>query len=274
MHTHSQYSVKFDLLRCCVLVPTYNNAATLERVLLGVMQFTSQIIVINDGSTDATAEILKRFPQLWVLDLSRNQGKGNALRQGFRKAEELGFDYAISIDSDGQHYPEDLPVFLGALEQRKEQDLPLLVVGSRKMDGPGVPEKSSFGNRLSSLWYWVQTGIRLQDTQCGYRLYPIRLVNSLQLFTSRFELEIEVLVKAALNGARVINLPVRVLYDPAERVTHFRPFTDVVRIVLLNMYLVFYALRIKVSKPIIKRNPPEVSPSSRTKSPRHQVPLE
>ena len=67
MHTHSQYSVKFDLLRCCVLVPTYNNAATLERVLLGVMQFTSQIIVINDGSTDATAEILKRFPQLWGM---------------------------------------------------------------------------------------------------------------------------------------------------------------------------------------------------------------
>lgn len=274
MHTHSQYSVKFDLLRCCVLVPTYNNAATLERVLLGVMQFTSQIIVINDGSTDATAEILKRFPQLWVLDLPRNQGKGNALRQGFRKAEELGFNYAISIDSDGQHYPEDLPVFLEALEQRKEQDLPLLVVGSRKMDGPGVPEKSSFGNRLSSLWYWVQTGIRLQDTQCGYRLYPIRLVNSLQLFTSRFELEIEVLVKAALNGARVINLPVRVLYDPAERVTHFRPFTDVLRIVLLNVYFVFYALFKKAPKLGSRGVQSQPTSSTSTGSSRPHVPLE
>ena len=273
MHIHSHYSAKFDLLRCCVLVPTYNNAATLERVLLGVLEFTSQIIVINDGSTDATAEILEKYPQLCVLELPKNRGKGNALRQGFKKAGELGFEYAISIDSDGQHYHEDLPVFLQSLEQRKESDPPLLVVGSRRMDGPGVPEKSTLGNRLSSLWYRVQTGLRLQDTQCGYRLYPLRMVNSLHLFSSRFELEIEVLVKAALAGVRVINLPVRVLYDPSERVTHFRPFTDVLRIVLLNMYLVFHALfktRPKADNGGIQ---PKVPSSSLTET-RSQVPLE
>ena len=273
MEVHSLYFQKFELLRCCVLVPTYNNATTLERVLLGVLEFTSQIIVINDGSTDATAEILKKYPQLWVLDFPKNRGKGYALRQGFKKAEERGFEYAISIDSDGQHYPEDLPVFLQALEQRKESDSPLLVVGSRRMDGPGVPEKSSLGNRLSSLWYRVQTGIRLQDTQCGYRLYPIKVVNSLHLFSSRFELEIEVLVKAALAGVRVINLPVRVLYDPSERVTHFRPFTDVLRIVLLNGYLVFYVFFKKLPK-AERRTQPKAPSSSLTKSTRSQVPLE
>ena len=257
-----------------MLVPTYNNAATLERVLLGVLEFTSQIIVINDGSTDTTSEILKNYPQLWVLNLPKNKGKGNALRQGFRKAEELGFEYAISIDSDGQHYPEDLPIFLQAIEQNKESDPPLLVVGSRKMDSPGVPEKSSFGNRLSSLWYLVQTGIRLQDTQCGYRLYPIKIVNSLHLFSSRFELEIEVLVKAALAGVRVINLPVRVLYDPNERVTHFRPFTDVLRIVLLNAYLVFYSLFKKLPKAEKGKVQPKDSSSSLTESTRSRVPLE
>lgn len=235
-----------------MLIPTYNNAGTLGRVLSGVLEFTSNIIVVNDGSSDATSQILSEFSSIEVLNLPRNRGKGNALRTGFRKAEELGYSHAISIDSDGQHYPEDLSVFLQALEQWKEGDRELLVVGSRTMDDPSVPDKSSLGNRLSSFWYWVVTGVKLKDTQCGYRLYPLRTVNSLQLFTSRFELEIEVLVKAAWAGVRVINLPVRVLYDPLERVTHFRPFQDVLRISLLNVYFVGYALLILAPRAIYR----------------------
>ena len=235
-----------------MLIPTYNNAGTLGRVLSGVLEFTSNIIVVNDGSSDATSLILSEFSSIKVVNLSRNRGKGNALRTGFRKAEELGYSYAISIDSDGQHFPEDLPVFLQALEQRKEGDRELLVVGSRTMDDPSVPDKSSLGNRLSSFWYWVETGIKLNDTQCGYRLYPLRTVNSLKLFTSRFELEIEVLVKAAWEGVDVKNLPVKVLYDPRERVTHFRPFQDVLRISLLNVYFVGYALLIIAPRAIYR----------------------
>ena len=165
----------------------------------------------------------------------------------------MGFAYAISIDSDGQHYPDDLPVFLKALEEKREKDPELLVVGSRKMDDPSIPDKSSLGNSLSSFWYWVETGIRLQDTQCGYRLYPLQIVNSLHLFTSRFELEIEVLVKAAWAGVHVINLPVKVLYDPLERVTHFRPFQDVLRISLLNVYFVGYALFIIAPRTLYRK---------------------
>lgn len=142
------------------------------------------------------------------------------------------------MDSDGQHFPDDLPVFLNALEERSPADPELLVIGSRKMDDPGVPEKSSFGNRCSTFWFRVETGVNLQDTQCGYRLYPLEVVNGLNLYTSRFELEIEVLVKASWRGVDVINLPVKVLYDPEERVTHFRPFQDVARITLLNIWFV------------------------------------
>lgn len=253
MESTATYRLKFDELRCCVVIPTYNNAGTLERVLRGVLEFTSNILVVNDGSTDATSRILSKFPDISILSLPRNQGKGNALKMGFRKAEELGYRYAISIDSDGQHYPEDLPVFLQALGGRKEQGRELLVVGSRTMDDPSVPDKSSLGNRLSSFWYWVETGIKLKDTQCGYRLYPLRSVNSLNLFTSRFELEIEVLVKAAWAGVQVINLPVRVLYDPRERVTHFRPFQDVLRISLLNVYFVGYAFFVILPRRIFRR---------------------
>lgn len=229
---------RFERLNCCVLIPTYNNANTLERVITEVLSYTSNLIVVNDGSTDETSQILKKFRVPNVLSLSKNAGKGNALKKGFARAEDLGYEYAISMDSDGQHFPSDLPVFLQALVQRKPEDPELLVIGARKMDDPSVPDKSSFGNRCSTFWFWVETGISLTDTQCGYRLYPVKTVNSLSLYTSKFELEIEVIVKAAWKGVEVKNLPVKVLYDPLERVTHFRPFQDVTRITLLNIWFV------------------------------------
>lgn len=248
---------KFDSFRCCVLIPTYNNYATLKRVLDGVREYTSNIIVINDGSTDQTDVILQQYDHLQVVNIPKNRGKGNALKTGFKKAEALGYDYAVSMDSDGQHFPDDLGVFIDALEAKSPGDPEILVIGSRKMNDPSVPQKSSFGNRCSSFWYWVETGIKLQDTQCGYRLYPLKIVNELELYTSRFELEIEVIVKAAWTGVNVKNSPVKVLYDPEERVTHFKPFQDVARITILNIWFVgvalFYILPRNIFRKIKKR---------------------
>ena len=235
------YQSRFDELHCCVLIPTYNNEVTLKRVIDQVLEFTSNIIVVNDGSTDRTMQILEEYSSLQVIHIPVNKGKGNALKTGFRQAYKMGYKYAISMDSDGQHFPDDLHVFLDALESHQPKNPDLLVIGSRKMDDPTVPDKSSIGNRFSSFWFWVETGVDLQDTQCGYRLYPLEAINSLNLYTSRFELEIEVIVKAAWKGVKVINLPVKVLYDPNERVTHFKPWQDVARITLLNIWFVFVA---------------------------------
>ena len=238
MHTIPLFQEQFERFNCCVLIPTYNNQNTLNKVILEVLTYTSNIIVVNDGSTDATGKILSDCKDVRVVSIPENKGKGNALKTGFKIAAESGYDYAISMDSDGQHFPDDLSVFLQALEDRKPNDPELLVIGARKMDDPSVPDKSSVGNRFSSFWFWVETGIKLSDTQCGYRLYPLQAVNSLHLYTSRFELEIEVIVKAAWKGVEVKNLPVKVLYDPNERVTHSRPFQDVARITLLNIWFV------------------------------------
>ncbi len=235
------YQSRFDELQCCVLIPTYNNEVTLKRVVDQVIEFTVNIIVVNDGSTDNTSQILKNYSALRVIHISVNKGKGNALKTGFREAYKMGYKYAISMDSDGQHFPDDLHIFLDALESHLPTKPDLLVIGSRKMDDPTVPEKSSIGNRFSSFWFWVETGVDLDDTQCGYRLYPLEAINSLNLYTSRFELEIEVIVKASWAGAKVINLPVKVLYDPNERVTHFKPWQDVARITVLNICFVFVA---------------------------------
>lgn len=233
---------KINNLKICVLIPTYNNERTLKRVIDGVLQYTNNIIIINDGSTDSTAQILENYSQLQHILVPQNQGKGNALRQGFIKASTLGYDYAITIDSDGQHFPEDLQVFVEALEQAENKNL--LLIGARNMSHESVPGKSSFGNKFSNFWFWFETGIKLTDTQSGFRLYPLKALNKLHFYTKKFEFEIEVIVKAAWNDVLVKNVPVQVLYDETERVSHFRPFKDFTRISILNtclvLILIFY----------------------------------
>lgn len=225
-------------LAACAIVPTYNNGGTLQRVLDGLAALTEHIIVVNDGSTDNTAGILAQYTGIRTLHLPQNSGKGYALQTGFAEAAKAGYRYAITIDSDGQHYPTDLPVFVDEILANGEA----LLIGARNMTQAGVPGKSSFGNRFSNFWFWFETGIRLQDTQCGYRLYPLAPLQGIRFYTRKFEFEIEVIVKAAWRGVPVRNVPVRVLYDPAERVSHFRPFRDFARISVLNTWLVLVSL--------------------------------
>jgi len=219
-----------------VLIPTYNNERTLKRVVDGVLQFTENIIIINDGSTDSTSKILENYPHLTHIPIEKNTGKGNALRLGFKKARSLAYDYAITIDSDGQHFPEDIPVFIEALEQAKNKNL--LLIGARNMSHESVPGKSSFGNKFSNFWFWFETGIKLTDTQSGFRLYPLKPLEKLNFYTKKFEFEIEAIVRAAWNDVEVKNVPIQVLYDESERVSHFRPFKDFTRISILNTVLV------------------------------------
>jgi len=223
--------------KICVLIPTYNNEKTLKRVIDGVLDYTENIIVINDGSTDSTLQILEKY-SITVINLSENKGKGNALKLGFRKAKESGYNYTITIDSDGQHYPDDIPVFVENLLQENED---VLLIGNRNMSQDGIPKKSSFGNRFSNFWFWFETGIKLEDTQSGYRLYPLHKIPK-KYFTPKFEFEIEIIVRTAWRHVPVKNVPIKVLYDPAERVSHFRPFKDFTRISILNTILVTITL--------------------------------
>lgn len=228
---------RFDALGVCVIVPTYNNQKTLADVLNALLEYTTSILVVNDGSTDDTSAILDRYT-LHRIDYAPNRGKGMALRSGFMKAVEMGYSYAITIDSDGQHFAKDLPAFLDYLDQHGE----CLIIGARNMNQSSVPGKSSFGNKFSSFWYWIETGIRLPDTQSGYRLYPVKKMSGMQFYTRKFEFEIESIVRAAWSGIPIAQVPVSVYYPaPGERVSHFRPFRDFTRISLLNTVLVTIA---------------------------------
>ena len=224
-------------LNVCVIIPTYNNDKTLSRVIDGVLIYTDQIIIVNDGSTDDTINILKKYSSLDQIHFKKNKGKGAALRAGFKKAIQKKYDFAITIDSDGQHYPDDIPIFIHELDKNDN----ILLIGSRNMTHESVPKNSSFGNKFSNFWYWIETGIKLTDTQSGYRLYPLDTISKINFYTNKFEFEIESIVKTAWRGVEVKNVPIKVLYDANERVSHFRPIVDFTRISILNTWLVLVA---------------------------------
>jgi len=228
-------------IRCCVLIPTYNNQNTLQRVIDGVLVYARSVdvIVINDGSTDKTAEILASYAdEITTLTNDVNSGKGFSLRRGFKEAIRLGYQNAISIDSDGQHLPDDIPLFIEAASKNPGS----LLMGSRNMEQEGVPGKSSFGNKFSNFWFKFETGLTLPDTQTGFRLYPLEPLKKTRLFTRKFETEIEVIVKLAWKNVPILPVNIRVIYDKDERVTHFRPFRDFTRISILNTWLVILTL--------------------------------
>jgi glycosyltransferase involved in cell wall biosynthesis len=239
-----------ERLKVCILVPTFNNGKTLVPLIKDLEKYKVFIMVVNDGSTDDTEKLLGLFPEIYTVSYSPNRGKGFALHTGFRAAVEKGYDYVISIDSDGQHFANDLPHFLEKLENNRGA----LIIGARNMEQSSVPAKSSFGHRFSNFWYRVETGISLPDTQSGYRCYPVARLQNMFFFTRRFEFEIEVIVRAAWDGIPVLSVPVSVYYaPPEERISHFRPFTDFARISLLNTFLVLISFLYIKPRDLLRR---------------------
>ncbi|WP_217604083.1 DUF2062 domain-containing protein [Chitinophaga sp. GbtcB8] len=218
-----------------VLIPTYNNASSLGQVLKDVLSYTQHVIVVNDGSTDTTTEILDQFPTVQRVAYTRNRGKGIALRRGFKYALQQGYEYVITIDADGQHFASDLQVFLDKLQTEKNA----ILIGARNLHQENMPGKNSFANKFSNFWFYVETGMKAADTQSGYRLYPLNLISPIPFWCTRYEFEVEVLVRSAWRGIKIDWVPVQVYYPPAEeRVSHFRPFQDFSRISVLNTVLV------------------------------------
>jgi glycosyltransferase involved in cell wall biosynthesis len=224
----------------CVVIPTYNNEKTLPAVLDSVMQYVNAVVVVNDGSTDRTNEILYQYKEkVKIISYTTNRGKGFALKCGFDYACQRGYKYALTLDSDGQHYADDILKFIEAAEKYPNA----LIIGNRNFTHANMPKKSTFANKFSNFWFLVQTGMKLPDTQTGYRLYPLGKMKCLRPFTSRYEAELELLVRCAWRGIKLISIPVKVFYAPkGERVSHFRPGIDFFRISLLNSFFTIFAM--------------------------------
>lgn len=224
----------------CAVIPTYQNAKTLLKVVADVHRVVDTVFVVDDGSNDGTAALLDKAtgnerPEK-VLTHPKNCGKGAALKTGLTYARQQGFRYAVTVDADGQHRANDIPALLKAVEEEPDA----LVIGSRGLQHENMPAKSTFANRFSNFWFALQTLQRLPDTQSGLRVYPLRCLHGLRWMSARYEAELTLLVFSAWAGVKLLPVPVSVYYPPRDqRVTHFRPGRDFTRISVLNTLLCF-----------------------------------
>jgi glycosyltransferase involved in cell wall biosynthesis len=205
----------------CIVVPTYNNQLTIGDVIKDILKITSKLVVVDDGSTDGTHILLSEIPGLTVITHEQNLGKGAALLSGFSFVARSGNDYAITMDGDGQHLTADLPKFLKEIKKYPEA----LIIGQRNLTGWGRRLKSRVLRAHSNFWVWILTQQWVGDSQCGFRAYPLASILDLSLKKQKYDLEIEVLVKALWTGIPIQEVPIAVNYVACSR-SHFRPFKD------------------------------------------------
>ena len=213
--------------RLAAVIPAYQAAATVGDVVRGTRAFVPDVVVVDDGSADQTGD-RARSAGATVLRQEPNAGKGAALLRAFHHLEDEGFTHAVTLDADGQHYPDEIPVLLAA----HAIDPRALVVGVRRKEGQEISAVALFGNWVADgLMEWI-AGRALPDTQSGFRIYPLEATLALAPVGTRYDFETEILLRAARRGMPIVGVPVRVYYPPvADRVSHFDPWWDTLRII-------------------------------------------
>jgi len=219
-------SIKNKKDRFAFVIPVYNHAATVAQVVEDAQALGFPVFVVDDGSTDNSYDQIKEIAGIQILRHEQNLGKGAAIITGFTAASAV-VDWAITVDADGQHYPQDARNLINAIPKNTRP----IVVGARaNMVGEHVPWTSSFGRKFSNFWVRTSGGPAISDSQSGFRIYPLPEALNLGTKARHFQFEVEILVQAKRKGIQVIEAPVRVNYNPnGERISHFRPFVDFIR---------------------------------------------
>ena len=226
-----------------IIAPTFDNASTLPRVLSDIDQTGLPTIVVDDGCVDASPEILKSWMESGadrvVLTHRENQGKAAALRNGFERALAMGFTHAITIDTDGQLDPREIPELL-----RVARSCPMkMVIGWREANAADYPSASRLGRRVSNLLIRMESGLRISDSQCGFRVYPLKLIEPLKCSAGRYGFESEILTRAAWAGIGIEQVKVNCIYDvPEGRVSHFRVCRDSLACGIMHLRLLTISL--------------------------------
>jgi glycosyltransferase involved in cell wall biosynthesis len=216
--------------RSCIVIPVYNNPTTIEEVVYAALKTKSTVIVVDDGSEPGVVLNIDEDEALYLLRHSLNKGKGEAILTGGKMARELGFDSFFIVDGDGQHFPHEINNFIGKDLEK------CIVIGCRRF-AENVPNSSKFGRKFSNFWIWTETGLRLDDTQSGFRSYPVRVLD-LPIEKRRYDFEIEVLVRHVWNGGCIEEVGIEVYYPkPEDRVSHFNALKDNVRLSNLHARL-------------------------------------
>ena len=211
-----------------VVIPAYNEAATIRGVAARALAQMPRVIVVDDGSSDDTAAALEGLPVTLIRN-PRNLGKAASLWRGMAVALAENASAVVTLDGDGQHRPEDIPRLL----EMHRADPQALVVGARLHEGGSIPADRYFANRFANFWIAWAAGQRVEDSQSGFRLYPASLLNRLPSHLGRaagFVFESEVLIEAGRRGTRLAWVPIPAIYEARGRRSHFRPVADIVLI--------------------------------------------
>jgi glycosyltransferase involved in cell wall biosynthesis len=199
------------------LVPAYQAAETVGGVVRGLLRHVSHVLLVDDGSTDGTSRRAEEAGAQ-VLRLSKNSGKGSAIRAGLARILETGATHVAFVDADGQHDPDDLPALLEAARQGDD-----FVIGSRMARPEETPAVRYRTNEIGSRILTRMAGHDVEDGQSGYRVTAADLLRRLKLSARGYLIETEILLKAAPHVARFRHVPVRVIYGGPS---HYRPFQD------------------------------------------------
>lgn len=212
-----------------IVIPAHNEARTIRAVAAGALQQLPLVIVVDDASTDGTADVLKGLPVV-VLGSEQNRGKAASLLSGAHEAIERGASAIVTLDGDGQHSPEDIPSLLKAYRSMPGS----IVIGARLHHRDRIPPSRYWANRVANFWISLASGYRIADTQSGFRIYPARLLQATKVRVDRsrsFVFESEILIEAARHGIVASCVPINVVYSDRGRASYFRPVVDIARIV-------------------------------------------
>lgn len=218
-----------------VVIPVYNNAATVREIVTGCRKLVPNVLVVDDGSTDGDMLDLVKGTGITVLRHHENRGKGKALLTALDFVSKKNAAWMITIDGDGQHKPEDLLKFFPLMKE----DCDSLIIGCRDFTRPNVPGKSKFGREFANFWLRIETGVFIRDCQSGFRAYPVAHFSALKLSGKHYDFETEALARAAWAGLNLKMTDIDVYYpEPEKRVSHFRPLMDNLRISWMHTRLV------------------------------------
>ncbi len=214
-----------------IIIPAFNEARTLRDIAESALEFSNIVIVVNDGSQDETSLVVKDLP-IKLIEHAQNQGKAASLWDGIQEARKHQLDYYITLDGDGQHAPSDIPRLLSKLEQHPND----IIIGARLADKSAIPAKRYYANRIANFWLAWAAGYPMSDSQSGFRIYPARLFEDLEISTSKrssFVFESEILIKAAQRGIKSKAVSIPAIYTQDARPSHFRGVRDITLITLM-----------------------------------------
>jgi glycosyltransferase involved in cell wall biosynthesis len=218
----------------CIIIPTFNHGASVASTATAALATGLPVLVVDDGSTDGSLAPLAAMTGVHLLAHPVNRGKGAAIVTGLRWARERGYERAITLDADGQHDPADVTRLLAAGRAHPAA----LIIGERDLRAARAPFASRLGSRLSNAWFRLLAGRRAADTQSGFRSYRVEETLSLGIEATGYDFEFEALLRSARAGIPFAGVPVQVAYprSPGERVSHFRPLRDSLRIALSSLW--------------------------------------